>query len=196
MLKKDLSIIYYINKLFQSEAFLKSIPDNFFNDIDGKIVKINLKDLPYNLMIKINDNALLLIEDEDKFDVELIASPVILGMFIITKGSEQFSSKISINGDIDTANKFNQFISSSKKLRELASNVLGENLASNLDETFGKTISSLQGMFKESISDIIDLLIDDMNVIPTKHDVNKFLDDVDDLKSRTDKLYKKYSYDK
>jgi ubiquinone biosynthesis protein UbiJ len=35
-----------------------------------------------------------------------------------------------------------------------------------------------------------------MNVIPTKHDVNKFLDDVDDLKSRTDKLYKKYSYDK
>ena len=196
MLKKDLSIIYYINKLFQSEAFLKSIPDNFFNDIDGKIVKINLKDFPYNLMIKINDNALLLIEDEDKFDVELIASPVILGMFIITKGSEQFSSKISINGDIDTANKFNQFISSSKKLRELASNVLGENLASNLEETFSKTISSLQDMFKESTSDIIDLLTDDMNVIPTKHDVNKFLDDVDDLKSRTDKLYKKYSYDK
>jgi ubiquinone biosynthesis protein UbiJ len=196
MLNKDLSIIYYINKLFQSEAFLKSIPDNFFNDIDGKIVKINLKDLPYNLMIKINDNALLLIEDEDKFDVELIASPVILGMFIITKGSEQFSSKISINGDIDTANKFNQFISSSKKLRELASNVLGENLASNLEETFSKTISSLQDMFKESTSDIIDLLTDDLNVIPTKHDVNKFLDDVDDLKSRTDKLYKKYSYDK
>jgi ubiquinone biosynthesis protein UbiJ len=196
MLKKDLSIIYYINKLFQSEAFLKSIPDNFFNDIDGKIVKINLKDLPYNVMIKIDNNALLLIEDEDKFDVELIASPVILGMFIITKGSEQFSSKISINGDIDTANKFNQFISSSKKLRELASNVLGENLASNLEETFSKTISSLQDMFKESTSDIIDLFIDDMNVIPTKHDVNKFLDDVDDLKSRTDKLYKKYSYDK
>ena len=196
MLNKDLSIIYYINKLFQSEPFLKSIPDNFFNDIDGKIVKINLKDLPYNLMIKISNNALLLVEDEDRFDVELIASPVILGMFIITKGSEQFSSKISINGDIDTANKFNQFISSSKKLQELASNVLGENLASNLEEKFSKTILSLQGMFKESTSDIIDLLTDDLNVIPTKYDVNKFLDDVDDLKSRTDKLYKKYSYDK
>ena len=196
MLKKDLSIIYYINKLFQSEPFLKSIPDNFFNDIDGKIVKINLKDLSYNLMIKISNNALLLVEDEDKFDVELIASPVILGMFIITKGSEQFSSKISINGDIDTANKFNQFISSSKKLRELAGNILGEDLTSNLEETFSKTISSLQDMFKESTSDVIDLLTDDMNVIPTKYDVNKFLDDVDDLKSRTDKLYKKYSYDK
>ena len=63
MLKKDLSIIYYINKLFQSEPFLKSIPDNFFNEINGKIVKINLKDSPYNLMIKIHDNALLLIDE-------------------------------------------------------------------------------------------------------------------------------------
>ena len=47
MLKKDLSITYYVNKLFQSQPFLKSIPDNFFNDIDGKIVKINLKGVMY-----------------------------------------------------------------------------------------------------------------------------------------------------
>ena len=192
MLKKDLSATYYINKLFQSEPFLKSIPDNFFNDIDGKIVKINLKDLPYNIIIKIHDNAFSLIDDEDKFDVELIASPVILGMFIITKGSEQFSSKISINGDIDTANKFNQFISSSEKLRELATHLLGENLSSTLEEKFSGASSSFQNLFQETTSDIVDLFIDDINVIPTKNDINKFLDDVDDLKSRTDQLYKEY----
>ena len=192
MLKKDLSATYYINKLFQSEPFLKSIPDNFFNDIDGKIVKINFKDLPYNVIIKIHDNTFSLIDDEDKFDVELIASPVILGMFIITKGSEQFSSKISINGDIDTANKFNQFISSSEKLRELAIHLLGENLSSTLEEKFSGASSSFQNLFQEATKDIVDLLIDDINVIPTKNDINKFLDDVDDLKSRTDRLYKEY----
>ena len=192
MLKKDLSATYYINKLFQSEAFLKSIPDNFFNDIDGKIVKINLKDLPYNIIIKIHDNAFSLIDDEDKFDVELIASPVILGMFIITKGSEQFSSKISINGDIDTANKFNQFISSSEKLRELATHLLGENLSSTLEEKLSGASLSFQNLFQDATKDIVDLLIDDINVIPTKNDINKFLDDVDDLKSRTDQLYKEY----
>lgn len=192
MLKKDLSATYYINKLFQSEPFLKSIPDNFFNDIDGKIVKINLKDFSYNIIIKIHDNAFSLIDDEDKFDVELIASPVILGMFIITKGSEQFSSKISINGDIDTANKFNQFISSSEKLRELAIHLLGENLSSTLEEKFSGASSSFQNLFQEATKDIVDLLIDDINVIPTKNDINKFLDDVDDLKSRTDQLYKEY----
>ena len=192
MLKKDLSITYYINKLFQSEPFLKSIPDNFFNDIDGKIVKINFKDLPYNVIIKIHDNTFSLIDDEDKFDVELIASPVILGMFIITKGSEQFSSKISINGDIDTANKFNQFISSSEKLRELATHLLGENLSSTIEEKLSSASSSFQNLFQETTSDIVDLFIDDINVIPTKNDINKFLDDVDDLKSRTDQLYKEY----
>ena len=192
MLKKDLSMAYYINKLFQSEPFLKSIPDNFFDDIDGKIVKINLKNLSYNIIIKIDDNALSLIDDEDKFDVELIASPVILAMFILTKGSEQFSSKISINGDIDTANKFNQFISSSEKLHELATHVLGENLSSTLEEKLSGASSSFQNFFQGTTGDIIDLLIDDVKVIPTKSDINKFLDDVDDLKSRTDRLYKEY----
>tara|TARA_B110000444_G_scaffold31111_1_gene26355 strand:- start:127 stop:714 length:588 start_codon:yes stop_codon:yes gene_type:complete len=192
MLKKDLSMAYYINKLFQSEPFLKSIPDNFFDDIDGKIVKINLKNLSYNIIIKIDDNALSLIDDEDKFDVELIASPVILAMFILTKGSEQFSSKISINGDIDTANKFNQFISSSEKLHELATHVLGENLSSTLEEKLSGASSSFQNFFQGTTGDIIDLLIDDVKVIPTKSDINKFLDDVDDLKSRTDQLYKEY----
>ena len=192
MLKKDLSMAYYINKLFQSEPFLKSIPDNFFDDIDGKIVKINLKNLSYNIIIKIHDNALSLIDDEDKFDVELIASPVILAMFILTKGSEQFSSKISINGDIDTANKFNQFISSSEKLHELATHILGENLSSTLEEKLSGASSSFQNFFQGTTGDIIDLLIDDVKVIPTKSDINKFLDDVDDLKSRTDQLYKEY----
>ena len=192
MLKNELSITRYINKLFKSEVFKKSIPENFFNNIDGKIVKINLKDLPFNISIKIEDNTLTLIDNEDKFDVELIASMVVLGMIVITRGSEQFSSKISINGDIDTANKFNQFISSSTKLRELATHILGDNLSVTLEEKLDNAASSFQNIFQDAASDIVDLLVDDINVIPTKNDINKFLDDVDDLKSRTDKLYQEY----
>ena len=192
MLKKDLSIIFYINKLFQSKVFINSIPEKFFDDIDGKIVKINLKNLSYNMMIKIHDNAFQLIDDEDKFDVELIASPITFAMFVLTKGSDQFSSKISINGDIDTANKFNQFISSSEKLRELANHILGENISNTLEEKLSNATSSFQTLFQETSSDIVDLLVEDINVIPTKNDITKFLDDVDDLKSRADKLYQEH----
>ena len=192
MLKKDLSATYYINKLFQSKVFINSIPEKFFDDIDGKIVKINLKNLSYNMMIKIHDNAFQLIDDEDKFDVELIASPITFAMFVLTKGSDQFSSKISINGDIDTANKFNQFISSSEKLRELANHILGENISNTLEEKLSNATSSFQKLFQETSSDIVDLLVEDINVIPTKNDITKFLDDVDDLKSRADKLYQEH----
>ncbi|MBT5863396.1 MAG: hypothetical protein HOH39_03285 [Gammaproteobacteria bacterium] len=192
MLKKDLSIIFYINKLFQSKVFINSIPEKFFDDIDGKIVKINLKNLSYNMMIKIHDNAFQLIDDEDKFDVELIASPITFAMFVLTKGSDKFSSKISINGDIDTANKFNQFISSSEKLRELANHILGENISNTLEEKLSNATSSFQKLFQETSSDIVDLLVEDINVIPTKNDITKFLDDVDDLKSRADKLYQEH----
>ena len=192
MLKKDLSIIFYINKLFQSKVFINSIPEKFFDDIDGKIVKINLKNLSYNMMIKIHDNAFQLIDDEDKFDVELIASPITFAMFVLTKGSDKFSSKISINGDIDTANKFNQFISSSEKLRELANHILGENISNTLEEKLSNATSSFQKLFQETSSDVVDLLVEDINVIPTKNDITKFLDDVDDLKSRADKLYQEH----
>ena len=46
--------------------------------------------------------------------------------------------------------------------------------------------------FKKSSKDVIDLLTDDLNFITSKTDINQYLDDVDDLKSRTDKLYQKY----
>ena len=144
------------------------------------------------MMIKIHDNAFQLIDGEDKFDVELIASPITFAMFVLTKGSDQFSSKISINGDIDTANKFNQFISSSEKLRELANHILGENISNTLEEKLSNATSSFQKLFQETSSDIVDLLVEDINVIPTKNDINKFLDDVDDLKSRADKLYQEH----
>lgn len=193
MLRKKLSIIDYINKLFQSETFKKSIPDNFFDDLDGKIVKISLKDISFCILIQINKNALTLTDNEDNFDVELIASTVTLGMFILTKGSEKFSAKITINGDIDTANKFNHFISSSKKLRELTSHILGENISSSLEEKIKSASSSLHNFFEDSTSDVIDLLVDDINVMPKKSDVDQFLDDVDELKSRTDKLYQEYN---
>ncbi|MBT5643743.1 MAG: hypothetical protein HOJ42_01245, partial [Gammaproteobacteria bacterium] len=106
--------------------------------------------------------------------------------------SDKFSSKISINGDIDTANKFNQFISSSEKLRELANHILGENISNTLEEKLSNATSSFQKLFQETSSDIVDLLVEDINVIPTKNDITKFLDDVDDLKSRADKLYQEH----
>ena len=45
MLNKELSFIGYVNKVLASNIFVKSIPENYFTDIDDKKIKINLKDI-------------------------------------------------------------------------------------------------------------------------------------------------------
>lgn len=192
MLNKELTFIGYVNKILASNIFVKSIPENYFTDIDNKKIKINLKDIEYSIIIKIKDNTLLLIDEEDDYDVELIATPITLILFILSKGSDKFSSKIIINGDIETANKFNKFLSSSEKIKEIVIHLLGEDRASQLEDKSEKLMTFFKDSFKKSSKDVIDLLTDDLNFITSKTDINQYLDDVDDLKSRTDKLFQKY----
>jgi len=192
MLNKELTFIGYVNKILASNIFVKSIPENYFTDIDNKKIKINLKDIEYSIIIKIKDNTLLLIDEEDDYDVELIATPITLILFILSKGSDKFSSKIIINGDIETANKFNKFLSSSEKIEEIVIHLLGEDRASQLEDKSEKLMTFFKDSFKKSSKDVIDLLTDDLNFITSKTDINQYIDDVDDLKSRTDKLYQKY----
>ena len=192
MLNKELTFIGYMNKVLASDIFVKSIPKNYFADIDNKKIKINLKDIEYNIIIKIKNNTLLLLDEENDYDVELIATPITLILFILSKGSDKFSSKIVINGDIETANKFNKFLSSSEKIKEIVMHILGEDRTSQIEDKSTRLINFFKDFYRKSSKDMIDLLTDDLSIIASKADINQYLDDVDNLKSRTDKLYQKY----
>ena len=61
-----------------------------------------------------------------------------------------------------------------------------------MEEKINKASSFFKEIFLSSSKDIIDLFTDDLSVIPSKSDVDQYLDEVDSLKSRTDKLYQKY----
>ena len=192
MLKNKSSAIEYINKVLQSDAFNKSIPDNFLSEINDKKIKINLKDINYSTILHISDNTIIILDEEGKFDVELITTPATLALFILSKGSDKFSSKIIINGDIDTANKFNNFLSSSEKIKEILIHLIGKEKTKDIEKGFKSITAFFNDIFSSSTSDIVDFLTDDLTVLPSKSDVNQFLDEVDSLKSRTDKLYQKY----
>jgi len=192
MLKNSTSLIDFLNRILQSDLFNKSIPDKFLSDIDNKKIKINLKDIDYSITLYIKDNTLMLLDEKDSYDVELIATPATLVLFIFSKGSDKFSSKIIINGDIETANKFNNFLSSSEKVKEIIIHLMGDDKAYKLENKVQKITSFLGDFFQSSSNDIIDLLIDDLSVLPSKKEINMYLDEVDNLKSRTDQLYQKY----
>ena len=192
MLKNKSSAIEYINKVLQSDAFNKSIPDNFLSEINDKKIKINLKDINYSTILHISDNTIIILDEEGEFDVELITTPATLTLFILSKGSDKFSSKIIINGDIDTANKFNNFLSSSEKIKEILIHLIGKEKTKDIEKGFKSITAFFNDIFSSSTSDLVDFLTDDLTVLPSKSDVNQFLDEVDSLKSRTDKLYQKY----
>ena len=61
-----------------------------------------------------------------------------------------------------------------------------------LQEKIGTVSSFFKETFLSSSKDVIDLLTDDLSIIPSKADIDEYLDEVDSLKSRTDKLYQKY----
>ena len=192
MLKNKSSAIKYINKVLQSDVFNKSIPDNFLSEINNKKIKINLKDINYSTILHISDNTIIILDEEGNYDVELITTPATLALFILSKGSDKFSSKIIINGDIDTANKFNNFLSSSEKIKEILIHLIGKEKTKDIEKGIKSITVFFNDIFSTSTSDLVDFLTDDLTVLPTKSDVNQFLDEVDNLKSRTDKLYQKY----
>ena len=192
MLKNKSSAIKYINKVLQSDAFNKSIPDNFLSEINNKKIKINLKDINYSTILHISDNTIIILDEEGNYDVELITTPATLALFILSKGSDKFSSKIRINGDIDTANKFNNFLSSSEKIKEILIHLIGKEKTKDIEKGIKSITAFFNDIFSSSTSDLVDFLTDDLTVLPSKSDVNQFLDEVDSLKSRTDKLYQKY----
>ena len=192
MLKNTSSAIKYINKVLQSDVFNKSIPDNFLSEINNKKIKINLKDINYSTILHISDNTIIILDEEGNYDVELITTPATLALFILSKGSDKFSSKIIINGDIDTANKFNNFLSSSEKIKEILIHLIGKEKTKDIEKGIKSITTFFNDIFSSSTSDLVDFLTDDITVLPSKSDVNQFLDEVDSLKSRTDKLYQKY----
>ena len=56
----------------------------------------------------------------------------------------------------------------------------------------GNISESVNSFLDESSSTLIDFFQDDLEVLPRKEEIEQYLNDVDDLKSRTNKLYKKY----
>ena len=180
-----------LNKFFMSEKFVSSMPNDLLEDINNKKIKINIVDLQQDVCIKIDENRIVLLEKLDDVDVEISSSFINFLFFILSKGSDTYSSKINISGDIETANKFNEILSKSSEVRELISNYIGGENFAKIESVFSNVTSKISDLVGDKQKDIKDYLIHDLEVLPSKKEIEKFLDEVDEVKSRTEKLMKK-----
>tara|TARA_B100001287_G_C22509886_1_gene447706 strand:+ start:133 stop:708 length:576 start_codon:yes stop_codon:yes gene_type:complete len=189
MIKEE--VIKTLNKFLASEKFISSTPKNFLGDIDGKKIKINITDIEKEVFISIEGKKIILIGSLNTFDVEISSSIINFAFFILSRGSDTYSSKIKISGDVDTANKFNEILSKSSELRELVSNYIGGENFAKIESIFSNLSSKFSEFMGNKQKDIRDYLIHDLEILPSKNEVEKFLDDVDEVRSRTEILMKK-----
>ena len=180
-----------LNKFFISEKFISSMPNDLLKDINNKKIKINIVDIQQDICIQIDEKRIVLVEKLDDVDVEISSSFINFLFFILSKGSDTYSSKINISGDIETANKFNEILSKSSELRELISNYIGGENFAKIESVFSNVTSTISDLVGDKQKDIKDYLIHDLEVLPSKKEIEKFLDEVDEVKSRTEKLMKK-----
>ena len=191
-MKTKKQFLGYCNDILRGEKFGKIFPEKFLDELDGKKIKINFTKINLELYFKIKNNSILILENSKDSDVEFVARPLDFFMYIVTKGSDKFSNRIKINGDIDTADKINKFLYKSEKFRLVLLNLIGTERTEKLEAIFGKFRTGVDKFFENTTEDFSDFLLEDTNLFPAEKDINKFLDDVDNLRSRTDKLVKKY----
>ena len=172
-MKKKLSLKSRINELLQKKQFKKVIPNNFLEDISGKVIKINLTKINIDIIFEIKDGTIILLEDISSFDVEFEASPVEFLLYISSRGSDKFSKNIIINGDINTANKLNRFMRNSDKFKEIVANIIGKESSVFVENLFMDYKDKIKNILAVSSEDLKDFFMDDLEIIPNKNDINR-----------------------
>lgn len=183
-------IIKRINKILENETS-KNIYISLFKDkLAQKKIKININDIEFAICLNFDSDNIVLSEDEDKVDVEITGS---LASFILyaSTGSELLSSKIKISGDVETANTINELFKKTDILRDIIVQMIGQKSASSLFSILDPIKSKIDQSSAKNKDALSKFLKYDIDLIPTKEDINNYIDQVDEIKSRTEKLLAK-----
>ena len=191
-MKKERSALSIINRFLSSEKILESIPDSLFTDLADKIIKLRIDDISYDIYLELGENSIALSESSEEFDVEIKSSLANYLLFIISRGSSSYSSKIIINGDVDTASKFNSILSDSENIKSIIAKLVGEKKFIFLEKMYGLVSDNIGILSSDMENSIRDYIVFDLDLVPTKDEINNYLNDVDDLNSRTEKLLQKF----
>ena len=191
-MNKENTVLSIINRFLSSEKILKSIPDSVFTDLAEKIIKLRIDDISYDIYVELSKDRIVLSESSDEYDVEIKSSLANYLLFIISRGSSTYSSKIIINGDVDTASKFNSILSDSENVKSIIAKLVGKKKFIFLEKMYGLVSDNIGILSSDMENSIRDYIVFDLDLVPTKDEINNYLNEVDDLNSRTEKLLQKF----
>mgnify|MGYP001471346200 FL=1 len=184
-------IINRLNEYLSLEISKKLYKDFVKDKLSSKVVKITITDTPFEVFLNFSNEEISISLDSDKMDVEISGSFMSFIFYATSGGSDLFSSKITISGDVESANALNSFFKESDIIRVILVELVGQKSASSIFSFLDPMKIKLDESNKTYNEALSNFLKYDINLIPTKKEINDYIDQVDDIKSRTDKLLKK-----
>jgi len=180
-----------INKVLSSGLSTKLYKELIHENLTAKIIKISIEDISLELFLNFEEEKISVLTDSDHIDVEISGTLSSFIFYASTGGSDLFSSKITITGDIESANALNSFFKESNLLRIIIIELIGQKPTSTLFSIFDPLKNKLKESNESNNESLSNFLKYDINLIPTKQEINDYLDQVDEIKTRTEKLVKK-----
>ena len=110
-------IIESINEGLSSSLSIKLYKELVPENLTKKIIKLSFEDISLELLLNFNEDKISVLTDSDHQDVEISGTVSSFIFYASTGGSDLFSSKITIIGDIESANALNSFFKESNLLR-------------------------------------------------------------------------------
>ena len=162
------------------------------NQIEGKIIRIVVREINLDLIFNVQDTSLLEMEDVDiNADVEINVSARILPDYFMGVERDQLikSGSIEIKGDTHVASVLQNTLREIEiDWEEIISRYIGDMAAYQL----GKGARALHGFgqrLRENMrQDLRDYLQDNVQVAATQEEVDQFIKEVDMARAQVDRL--------
>ena len=184
-------IIESINEILGSVLSTKLYKELIHENLNTKIIKLSIEDISLELLLNFGEEKISVLKDSDHIDVEISGTLSSFLFYTSTGGSDLFSSKITITGDIESANALNSFFKESNLLRIIIIEMIGQKSTSTLFSIFDPLKNKLKESNDSNHESLSNFLKYDINLIPTKQEINDYIDQVDEIKTKTEKLIKK-----
>jgi len=159
--------------------------------LEGKIIGLDIIGLGLSLyFLPGSDGIQVSSRHEGDVDTQLTGSP--FGFARLALGSREdalFKGTVEIKGDTETGQRFQDLLANTDwDWEEQLSHITGDIIArqiGNVARLSGKFISDSRNTLEQDVSEYLQ---EEARLLPTRGEVNDFLEDVDQLRSDVDRL--------
>lgn len=176
-----------LNKALAYDALSKAK----LTKLEGKVFAVQLMDLPISFCMKVFNGKLLLSSYQTESDCSIKVSSSQLNNIAdaaqLTRMIKQ--DQLELDGDLSIAQAYSDLLMDNNiDWQELLSKYVGDGMAHRISQMLLNVKQLIQNKLTDMDFTISNLVTDEIKVSPNPIEVNDFIDSVDVLQSRTDKL--------